>query len=485
MVQSICYLPLNAAFIVHTFKYRGQSLPNTEYEIYLSVILSCIQCHFEREGRVHDSPRELASLDDLSRIESVREPFQSLCELAYHGVVETKLTFSSSDLPQGSNTLSLLQAVESFLQSGKSVFYNFLHLSIQEILSAYYIATWLPECEQVSQFQQLFNQPRFTAVFQFYAAITKLKSPGIQEVVGRIVEARSKHLLVSLLRCLYEVQDPSLCLYVAERLEYKLDLSETSLSPLDCLSISFFLSTVSSKAISVDLIGCYIGNLGTKYLAKYLSSDVDRVSKVTINLSANEIPKEGGSHIARMLYSIEHLYLTHNPIGDTGASLIFDAMQGAATLKTVIMRKCGITSSGAKDLSRALCQNKSLEKLDICSNNLGDEGITHVAEALEQNRQLKELWISRCGMTDKGAASLASALRVNNTLKMIYMGVDKGTLTNDGLSTIAQSVSISSEFVKLVISCTSYSTFLDYLRKEMNLFRKRNGLPPIEIKGEY
>jgi hypothetical protein len=86
----------------------------------------------------------------------------------------------------------------------------------------------------------LFNQPRFAAVFQFYAAITKLKSPGIRQVIDRIVEAKSKPLLVSLLHCLHEVQDPDLCLYVAERLEYELDLRDTSLSPLDCLSVSFF-----------------------------------------------------------------------------------------------------------------------------------------------------------------------------------------------------------------------------------------------------
>ena len=81
VVQSICYLPLNAAFIVHTFKYMGQSLPNTEYEIYLSVVLSCIQRHFEREGRDHDLPRELASLDDVSMSEAVREPFSVFVSL--------------------------------------------------------------------------------------------------------------------------------------------------------------------------------------------------------------------------------------------------------------------------------------------------------------------------------------------------------------------------------------------------------------------
>ena len=488
VVQSICYLPLNAAFIVHTFKYRDQSLPNTEYEIYLSVILSCIQRHYDREGRGHDLPRELTSLDDLSRIEAVREPFQCLCELAYRGVMENKVTFSSSDLPQGSNTLSLLQAIESFLQSGKSVFYNFLHLSIQEVLSAYYMTTWLSDSEQVSQFQQLFNQPRFAAVFQFYAAITKLKSPGICKFIATIIEAKSKPLLVSLLRCLHEAQDPALCLYAAERLEYRLDLRGTSLSPLDCLSVSFFLSFLSGKKTSVHLDRCTIGDLGAKFLSKYLhaDNDIDYVSKIIIDLADNDIHEEGALHISKMLFYLEHLYSYHNPIGDTGASLMSEAMRETVTLKTLILCHCDITSRGAEDLSRALAQNSSLKKLDIGDNDLGDEGISHMAEALKQNKQLKELWIGNCGMTDKGADFLTSALTVNNSLKMLHIGGRVGALTEDGLSAITHSLANKSLFVKLAIpagfGCTATA---EHLGRYIDITRKRNRLPPMEIEGEY
>ena len=483
VVQSICYLPLNATFIIHTFKYRDQSLPNTEYEIYLSVILSCIQRHYDREGRGHDLPRELASLDDLSRSEAVREPFQCLCELAYRGVMKNKLTFSSSDLPQGSNTLSLLQAIESFLQSKKSVFYNFLHLSVQEILSAYYITTNLSDSEQVYQFQQLFNQPRFAAVFQFYAAITKLKSSGLHQVINRIAEAKSKPLLVSLLRCLHEAQDPALCLYVAERLQYRLDFSDTSLSPQDYICVSFFLSSLSSN-ITVNLRRCCISDLGAKCLSKFLHSDVHHVSKIAIDLYNSSLNQKDALYIARMICFIEHLYLSHNPIGDTGASLISEAVRETATLKTLTLNNCGITSRGAEDISRALAQNSSLEKLDIGDHNLGDDGISHVAEALEQNKQLKELWISDCGMTDKGAASLASALTVNNSLKMLHIGGFKGALTKDGLSTIAHSLANKPLFMKLAIPTIFVSTTTDHLSWEVNEIRKRNGLLPIEIEGE-
>ena len=484
VVQSICYLPLNAAFIVHTFKYKNQSLPNTEYEIYLSVILSCIQRHFEKESRHQDLPRELTSFDDLFKCEAVREPFQCLCELAYHGVMENKVTISSSDLSKGSNTLSLLQVMESFLQSRKSVFYNFLHLSIQEVLSGYYIATQLSESEQVSQFQKLFNQPRFTAVLQFYAAITKLERPGIRQVITRIVEAESKPLLLSLLRCLHEAQDPSLCFYVAESLNYKLYLAYSSLSPLDCLSISFFLLSVTVKDISVNLTRCYIDYLCAKCLTKYLCNNVDYVSEISLNLEHNEIHKESASQIARVFYFIKHLYLSYNIIGDMGVSFISEAIRETVVLKTLILYKCGITSSGAEDLSRAVAHNSSLVKLDIGENNLGDEGISHVAEALKQNTHLKELWIAYCGITDKGATSLASALSVNNSLKMLHIGgLLKGALTEDGLSTISQSVVNNSEFVKLVV-CPQFDYTAGCLRWKINETREKNRLPPIEIEGE-
>jgi hypothetical protein len=369
-----------------------------------------------------------------------------------------------------------------------SVFYNFLHLSVQEVLSAYYITTELSDSEQVSKFQQFFNQSRFAPVFQFYAAITKLKSPGIRQVIDEIVEAKSNPLLVSLLHCLHEAKDPSLCLYVAEKLEYRLYLSDTSLSPLDCLSVSSFLSSLSGKETCVNLYGCSIGDLGAKCLSKYIhdvDNKLDYVSKTTIDLSKNEIREEGALHIARIFYFIEHLYFSRNPIGDTGASLISEALKVTATLKTLILNDCGITSSGVADLSRALAQNSSLEKLDIGLNHLKDEGISHVAEALKQNKPLKELWISYCEMTNKGAASLASALTINNSLKMLHMGGLKGIPTKDGLSAVIHSIANKSLFVKLAIPASFGSTTADYLCREVNKARKRNGLPPIKIEGGY
>ena len=273
VVQSSCYLPLNAAFIAYIFKFKGHSLPNTEYEIFSAVIFNCVLRHFGQENRRHDLPVKLTSLDDLFTSEAVREPLQLLCELAYRGIMENKVTFASSELLQGIDTLSLLQGIESFLQNGKSVYYSFLHLSFQEFLAAYYIATCLPSSEQVSQFQQLFDQPRFSGVFQFYSAITKLQNPGIKEVITRIVKRNSKSLLVSLIHCLFEAQDLSLCHYVAEQLDkwYGLNFSSIFLSQLDFLYIGYFLSTLTTQTVKrVGFDHCNINDDNVKNLALYM-----------------------------------------------------------------------------------------------------------------------------------------------------------------------------------------------------------------------
>ena len=174
--------------------------------------------------------------------------------------------------------------------------FNFLHLSIQEILAGFYIATHLPASEQVSKFIGFFDNSCFNAVFQFYAAITKLQTPGIKDVVIRVAKESNRPYLVSLLHCLYEAQDSSLCKSVAQQLQHVLDLFGITLTPSDCLCIGYFLAHVCKMVVDefkVRLSGCSIGDQGCKYLVSGLHKCLDTHSAVTtlltINLSNNAI----------------------------------------------------------------------------------------------------------------------------------------------------------------------------------------------------
>ena len=272
VIEASCYIPINAAIVTHLFKAQNQSLPTTLHEVFTSLVIGCLIRHMMKEGE--ECP--ISSLDSLPSC--LKEPFHKICALAYHQVMKNKATFSAEDLkqlglPQKLDTLGLIQGVESFTSLQKSVSYNFLHLSVQELLASFYIAK-LPGNEEIEVFKALFGQPRFAAVFQFYAAFTKLKTAGIREIVANIVKKKEKPQLLYLIHGLYEARDVSLCQFVISQLSGWFDLSNNSLSPVDCLSIGYFLCCVchtTEEKFVVNFCGCSLDYNRVRFLVKEFS----------------------------------------------------------------------------------------------------------------------------------------------------------------------------------------------------------------------
>ena len=269
IIEGSCYLPLNASILVHLFKCGGNTLPNTLYEIFTELVCNCILRHLMK---TQQEIVALKSLDDLPP--AVDTPFQKLCEIAYQGIINDRVVF---DLDSSVNTLGLLQGVESFAVHGKSHCYNFLHLSVQELLAAIYFAMKLDAEEQIQQFKRLFKEPRFSAVFQFFAAKTKLQTLGIQSAIKGIARSNKKALLLSLLHCLSGSWNSSLCQIVVQELNYKLGFGDSfdelgeryygiSLNPADCYVLGHFL--VYCKDFEIDLTNCSIGDDGCKSLLR-------------------------------------------------------------------------------------------------------------------------------------------------------------------------------------------------------------------------
>ena len=393
-IEGSCYLPLNASIVAHLYLSDG-SVPNTVYGMFSSFVqhfLSRYLC--ERLGKTREEAR-LRSLDNLPS--ELRGPFNELCEVAFKGTSENKVTFSESDLEAVKHSavireVGLLQSTPSIISNGKVVYYNFTHLSVQEVLTSVYISR-LPASEQISTFDRLFGDSRFGPVLQYYAAITKLRTsrPWLSklpswlipesitvhmlDLVRRIIAKGSKPLLVSLLHCLYEAQDPSLCQFVAEQLGGSLNLSNTSLTPVDCLAIGHFLSSVdrttsNNKVFKVDLDYCSLGDAGTKSLMHSISRHIDPHCTVNTHLDMwlerNEIHEEGASHIAEVLNNtsiVSGLWLYGNPIGDKGLQTIFNSLKQNNTLKYLSVYLCDMTDAGVPSLAEAMTINTTLERL--------------------------------------------------------------------------------------------------------------------------
>ena len=402
-IEGSCFLPLNASIIAHLYLSDG-SLPDTVHGIFSSFVRHFLSRYlYEKLGKRNTNFR-VVSLDNLPR--KLQGAFNEMCRLAFKGTAQNKVTFSHSDIEAVKDSaviceMGLLQATPSILSEGQTVYYNFIHLSVQEFLSAVYISK-LPASEQISMFNSLFEEQRFSSVFRYYAAITKLRTsrpflsklpqwliPGsitvhMIDLIEKMIEKRSKPILVTLLHCLYEARDLSLCQFVAEQLGNRLYLSDTSLTPVDCLAIGYFLSTVSlttsnAKEFKVYLDNCSLGDVGTKSLMCSISRHTDPQSTVNrhlnMDLRRNDIHEEGASHIADLLnrtsiMSTHTLKLAGNPIGAKGIKSILNALDPAGVLdlvKNIIYDRSHLLS-----LFHYLYEAKNLSLCQFVAKQLGN-----------------------------------------------------------------------------------------------------------------
>ena len=176
-------------------------LPTTLHELFYNlVVCSCIV----REPETHESVKivaDFSSLDDLPDV--LKSQLSDLCVLAYEGVMHDKVVFYKKDLqafhlPTNLQSLGLLQAVEGLTLTSKSLSYNFLHLSVQELLAAYHVSQIDPS-KQVEVFKELFGGSRFQAVLHYYCGFTKLGNPVVQDFIS--IYSRQQDILKEFYHC--------------------------------------------------------------------------------------------------------------------------------------------------------------------------------------------------------------------------------------------------------------------------------------------
>ena len=517
-MEGSCYLPLNASIVAHLYLAAG-SLPTTVHGIFSSLVQHCLSHYMhERLGKTQDE----ASFKSLNTIpDELHAAFNDLCKLAFLGVKENRVTFSTEDLASFCDLceIGLLQATPSLISNRNSFFYHFLHLSVQEVLAAYYISR-MTASEQISTFQSLFGNTRFSAVFQFYSAITKLRTArpflsrvprilnpipsSVLDLVGNIIQKQKiliytepRPLLVSLFHCLYEAQDKSLCQFMAARLGKRLNFGESrcSLYTVDIIAVGYFLSSLSvcinsAKVFQVDLDNCSLGDTGTRSLMQSICRDINPCTVIhtyiIMYLNDNDIGEEGASHIAKMLRKtriVRNLSLKNNPgISDAGATLIARSIKQNNVLKTLSLSKCGITSKGVKEIAMAVTGHPSLKKFLIHNNALSDEGVAHLAEGLKHNQTLKHLDIRSCDITDIGVALLADALHINTTLRVLYIS-GNNVITERGLTSLTEALAGNSRVSELRLPA-SLKSFASAAEKNINRIRRAR-LPSINVESEF
>ena len=404
-IESSCYIPLNAAILILVYLEHNRTLPTTHYELLYQLLLCCI--NREVTTRHSQTLSTVSSLDDLPY--DLKEYLDSICTLAYEGIMQNKVVFTQDELPsilpipaaqEDLPTMGVLQRVQWFSISSKTMSYNFIHLSIQELLAAYCISK-MEESEQVRVFQTLLGEPRFSAVLQFYAGFTKLTNQGVRNIITETdftYDTSSRLSLLTYIKCIFEAQisDQPLYQQIVPKLNGEVDLEDVTMSPLNCMAFGYFLAFVlrNTSELRVVLCNCSIDDHSLCVLKGEFSKHA-------------EASREG------VLHGVTVLDISFNEIGDKGIAYIATALHTNTTMRTLDVRHCHISNVGAESLARALAVNTSLQDLNMSNNNIGYNGIYEFVIALQTNTTLKDLSFYHCRhwMTDQDVLLLSAAIR--------------------------------------------------------------------------
>uniref|UniRef100_A0A1X7UKJ3 NACHT domain-containing protein n=1 Tax=Amphimedon queenslandica TaxID=400682 RepID=A0A1X7UKJ3_AMPQE len=274
-VQSLCYVPLVCSMVILVYCKEGGHLPTTLTQLYENFILQTIRRHVEIKPRHDIDPYTLGSLSSLPS--QLAKPLQEMCQIAYTNLANTTMTFSSHELQSLSEEdyLGLMTKFREFDEEK----YQFLHLSIQEFLAAWWIAKHEKKTEEV--FKDHLDDDHFRMCQRFVAGLTHLEHESYQQYFNKqqldlqckryplfgfetchlsyfyqnpkireynhIGSDDFENILNFLLQLLYESQNTILCQVLAQSIkDHSLCLHRVSLSLFDWLCLSYCINNSST-----------------------------------------------------------------------------------------------------------------------------------------------------------------------------------------------------------------------------------------------
>ena len=283
-VYTLCYIPLICSIVIHVFEVNGQ-LPTTLTKLYENFILQAIRRYVANTG--HYDPEDIQSLNEKHLPSNIATYFKEMCQFAYESLKENnpKMTFSSIEIQQHLKQTGYLGLIRNY---DKDV-YQFLHLSIQEFLAAWWIAKYNEKTEEI--FNAHFDDDHFRMCLRFVAGLTQLKhEKNYQQYFNKELDLLCKrnplfgfdvcyrsrfyqnpeirleapdhvftdddddNKFIACLQLLYESQNETLCEILSQSINnHSLCLYRVGLSVFDILCLSYFLNNSNITWNHLDL----------------------------------------------------------------------------------------------------------------------------------------------------------------------------------------------------------------------------------------
>ena len=444
-ISSLCVVPFNMVVLLFLYK-QGISLPSNSTELYNHFICLTICRHLAKYGHPLDN-----TITDLTNLpDPYNKIIQQLSKFSLEALNNNRLVFTFDEIkatcpdiaviPGAINGFGLLQAIQHFGLTGKTMTFNFLHFSIQEFLAAQHVASLSPHDELKILKEKFWSDIHFS-MFTFYITLTKGQRPSFRQFIKPSFGQRFKRFLTGhgaqvaflddevkcfhLFQCFFEAGDNEMCRSIENAKTFNskiINLTVTRLSPSDVECLTVFLTCSSHKEWEwLNLHDCYIQDQGVHILHYGLTSC--DVTITTLCLSYNGITESSSSAITDITIScrVNTLSVSGNKTVGEDERLYSIISDPSSMLEELDMDSTKLSSNAAIKLFIALSEGKKLRILWISYNSITDEACDAIIMAMKKNTSLVELEMYGNPISEKCAQLIVEALQHNNTLQQLWL----------------------------------------------------------------
>ena len=442
-ISSLCVVPYNLVVLLFLYK-QGISLPSNSAKLYNHFICLTICRHLAKYGHPLDN-----TITDLTNLpDPCSKIIQQLSKFSLEALNSNKLVFTFNEIkaacpdvatiPGAINGFGLLQAVQHFGLTGKTMTFNFLHFTIQEFLAAHHVASLSPS-DELKILKEKFWSDFYSNTFAFYASITKGQRPSFKQFIKPLLEGLTSKPVVNLnqstddekvkclrlFRCFYEAGDKEICRTIENSKLFggkAIIICNITLSPSDVECITTFLTCSSHKEWEkLHLHACYIQDHGLHILHRGLTSC--NVTITLLSLEYNGLTESSSSAISDITIScrVKKLFIHRNHTVGEDERLYSIISDPSSMLEELEMYNIELSSNAAIKLFTALSEGKKLRILIVSINDITDEACDTIIMAMKRNTSLLKLSMVYNPISEECALLIVQALEHNNTLQRLQL----------------------------------------------------------------